>query len=168
MKIPRNPEFWSASVIILVTLLLMVVTYLRWFPLNFAIGPFRFTHWLSWIGTLVVVISTPIFYVLRRRYPKKNPIMTRTHLFGNLLSFMLISVHFAQQMSRSVHPEDKTGFTMYIVISILVASGFIHRFQLLGKSRLYPPHRNRFIHISMTTAAYIIVGIHILHNLGFL
>lgn len=164
----KNPEFFSALAIFLVTVLLMIVTYLRWLPLNFTVGPYRFTHWLSWIGTLSIAILTPAFYILRRRYPKRNMSLTRIHVFSNLFSFTLISTHFAQQMSRSVHPEDKTGLTMFIIVSILVVSGFLHKFQMLEKGRLYPPHRNRFLHISITTAFYIVVSIHILHNLGFL
>ena len=146
----------------------MIGTYLRLLPLNFALGPYRFTHWLSWLGTFLIAVLTPMFYIFRRRYPKRNMALTRIHIFSNLLSFTIISIHFAQQISRSIHPEDRTGLTMYIIVSILVASGFLQRFQILGKEGLYPPHRNRFLHISITTAFYIVIVIHILHNLGFL
>ena len=125
MKNSRNLEFWSALTIILVTVLLMIGTYLRWLPLNFTLGPYRFTHWLSFIGTLFIAVFTPMFYVLRRRYPKRNITMTRIHVFSNLFAFTLISIHFTQQMSRAVHPEDRTGFTMYLIVSILVVSGFL-------------------------------------------
>ena len=146
----------------------MISTYLRWLPVNFAFGPFRFTHWLSWIGSFLIAVLTPLFYLLRRRYPKRNTQMIRIHVFSNLFAFMLISIHFAQQMSRSVHPEDRTGLALFIIVSMLVASGIMHRFQLLEKGRLYPPHRNRFLHVSITTTFYIIIVIHVLHNLGFL
>ena len=168
MKHVRNLEFWLDSSILLVTFLLMIGVYFRWLPVNFALGPFRFTHWLSWIGTTLIAIFTPMFYVLRRRYPKRNLALTKIHVFSNLFSFMLISTHFAQQMSRSVHPEDNTGLVTFIIVSILVASGFLHRFQILEKGRLYPAHRNRFLHISLTSAFYIVIVIHILHNLGLL
>ena len=68
MKNLRNLEFWSALTIILVTILLMVGTYFRWLPLNFVIGPYRFTHWLSWVGTFLTAIFTPTFYIFRRHY----------------------------------------------------------------------------------------------------
>ena len=161
-------EFFLSLAIILVTVLLMIGTYFRWLPLNFAVGPYRFTHWLSWIGTLFIAIFTPMFYILRRRYPKKNVVMTSIHTFSNLFAFMLISIHVAQQFSRSVHPEDHTGLTIFIIVSILVVSGFLHRFQIPKKGTLYPPHRNRFLHVSLTTAFYIVIIIHILHSLGFL
>jgi len=168
MKFPRSTEFYLALTVLLITALLMAGTYLRWLPLNFALGQFRFTHWLSLIGTFLIAILTPIFYILRRRYPQRNASLTRIHVFSSLFSFMLISTHFAQQMSRSVHPEDRTGLTTYIMVFILVATGFLHKFQLLEKGGSYPPHRNRYLHVSITTAFYIIVIIHTLHNLGML
>jgi uncharacterized membrane protein YidH (DUF202 family) len=163
----RTPEFFLALAIILLTILLIIVTYLNLLPLNFTVGPYRFTHWLSWIGTLFIAIFTPTFYVLRRRYHNRNTVLTRTHIFSNLFAFSLISIHFAQQMSRSIHPEDRTGLTMYILVSILVISGFIQRFQLTARKGLDPPHRNRFLHISITTAFYVVVVIHVVHALGF-
>ena len=163
----RTPEFFSALAIILLTILLMIFTYRNILPLNFTIGPYRFTHWLSWIGTLFITIFTPTFYVLRRRRPNGNTVLTRTHVFSNLFAFSLISIHFAQQMSRSIHPEDRTGLTMYILVSILVATGFIQRFQITAKKGVYPPHRNRFLHISITITFYLVVVIHVVHALGF-
>ena len=168
MKYLKNAEFFLALTVLLITALLMVGTYLRWLPLNFTLGQFRFTHWLSLIGTFLIAILTPAFYILRRRYPKRNAQLTSTHVFSNLFSFMLISMHFAQQMSRSVHPEDNTGLATYIIVFILVVSGFLHKFQILEKGRLYPPHRNRYLHVSLTTAFYIVIVVHTLHNLGLL
>ena len=168
MRNPRNLEFWSALTLLLVTVLLMIGTYSRSLPLGFVLGPYRFTHWLSWIGSFAIALFTPIFHYLRRRYTNRFLTLVRIHVFSNLFSFMLISTHFAQQLSRSVHPEDRTGLTMYILVSLLVVSGFLHRFQILGKGRLYPPHRNRFLHVSITTAFYIILIIHVLHNVGIL
>ena len=168
MRNPRNLEFWSALTLLLVTVLLMIGTYSRSLPLGFVLGPYRFTHWLSWIGSFAIALFTPIFHYLRRRYTNRFLTLVRIHVFSNLFSFMLISTHFAQQLSRSVHPEDRTGLTMYILVSLLVVSGFLHRFQILGKGRLYPPNRNRFLHVSITTAFYIILIIHVLHNVGIL
>ena len=168
MKSLRSAEFYLALTVLLITALLMVGTYFRWLPFNFALGQFRFTHWLSWIGTFLIAILTPMFYILRRRYPKRNVPLTRAHVFGNLFSFMLISIHFAQQMSRAVHPEDNTGLTTYIIVFILVVSGFLHKFQILEREKVYPPHRNRYLHVSITTAFYIVIVIHTLHNLGLL
>lgn len=168
MKSPRSTEFYLALTILLITAVLMAMTYFRWLPLNFRIGPFRFTHLLTLIGTFLIAILTPMFYILRRRYPQRNASLTSIHVFSNLFSFILVSIHFAQQMSRSVHPEDNTGLATFILVFILVVTGFLHKFQLLEKGRLYPPHRNRYLHVSLTTAFYIVVIIHTLHNFGVL
>ncbi len=167
MKASRS-ESVSVMALLLGTGLVMVGMYLRWLPLNFAVGPYRFTHWLSWIGTLAIALLTPAFYTLRRRYPRRNPALTRLHIFSNLISFLFIALHFAQQMSRSTHPEDRTGLSLFLLVAILVASGVLHKFQILEVGGRYPPHRNRFLHVSITTAFYIVVSIHVLHNLGFL
>jgi len=167
MKLLKDLDFWSAFVIILVTICLMVATYLRWFQLNFFVGPFRFTHWLVWIGTLYIAFVTPAYYVLKRRYPKRLKALVKIHVFGNLLAFMLVSIHFAQQIGRppQFFPDLGTGLALYIITFILVATGFLHRFHLLKSVN---PHLNRFMHISITMSFYIVIGIHILQGLEIL
>lgn len=167
MKLLKDLDFWSAFVIILVTIYFMVATYLRWFQLNFFIGPYRFTHWLGWIGTLFIAFFTPTYYILKRKRPKKFKALLKIHIFGNLISFMLISIHFAQQIGRPPRffPDLGTGLALYIVTFILVITGFLHRFQIIKRIR---PHLNRFIHVSITLSFYIIIGIHILQGLEIL
>lgn len=163
-----NPEFWAALSILLATVLLMIYIHFRSFPLNFVFGAYSLTHWFSFIGSFVIAVFTPIFHYLKRRYTQRFLTIVRIHVFSNLFSFMLISIHFAQQLSRSVHPQDRTGLTIYIVVSILVASGFLQRFRILEKERVYPPHLNRSLHVSITTAFYIILVIHVLHTVGII
>jgi len=167
MKLLKDLDFWSAFVIILVTIYLMVATYLRWVQLNFFVGPFRFTHWLVWIGTIYIAFVTPVYYVLKRRYPKRLKALVRIHVFSNLLAFVLVSVHFAQQIGRppQFFPDLGTGLALYFIMFILVATGFLHRFHLLKSVN---PHLNRFMHISITMSFYIIIGIHILQGLNIL
>lgn len=167
MKYWRDVEFWLAVVIILVTFPLSVATYLRWFQLNFFVGSFRFTHWLSWIGTLFIALFTPAYYVLKRRYPKKLKVLLKIHIFGNLISFLLISIHFAQQVGRppEFFPDLGTGLALYIVMPFLVASGFLHRFQIL---KTIKPHLNRFFHVAITLTFYMVILVHILEGLNVL
>jgi len=171
-KILKDPNFWLASGIILITTCLSAATFLRWFNLRFKIGPFYFTHLLSWIGTLFIAFYTPIYYAVKRRNPTKIKTLIKIHVFGNLIAVMLISIHYAQQMGRppQFYPELGTGLTLYIVMFILVATGFLHRFQILNRLGVTSgvlPHQNRFIHIAVTLSFYITIIIHILHNLGF-
>jgi hypothetical protein len=167
MKNLRNVSFWQGVIILLVTIYVSIATYYRWFNLRFQIGPFYFTHWLSWIGTLFIAVFTPVYYVLKRRRPKLLPKLVLIHMFGNLLSFMLISIHYAQQVGRPprFYPDLGTGLALYLTTAILVISGFLHRSQILVSSI---PHQNKFIHISLTSAFYLVIVIHILQGLHIL
>ncbi len=162
----KDLYFWATLLVILGTICLMVATYLRWFRLNFFVGPFRYTHWLSWIGTLFIAFFTPVYYVLKRRYARKAKALLGTHVVGNLLAFMLISIHFAQQIGRSpqFYPELGTGLILYIVMIIMVATGVLQRFQIVKSLGRYW----RFIHRSVVISFYLIIITHILHGLNIL
>jgi hypothetical protein len=167
MKLLKDSNLGVSSVLIVTTIILSIAAYLRWIQLNFFVGPLRFTHWLVWIGTLFVAVYSPAYYFLKRRFPTRIQALLKIHVFGNLFSFMLVSIHFAQQIGRppQFYPDLGTGVALYIVMLVLVASGFLHRFQIL---RTFKPHLNRFLHISVTISFYIIILIHILQGIGFL
>ncbi len=171
MKTLKDAGFWLALITILVTVCLSVGTYLRWLPLSFRIGELFFAHWLGIIGFLFIGIYTPTYYALKRRYSKRIKNLVGIHVFGNLLSFMLISIHTAQQLGRppQFYPDLGTGLAVYIITLILVATGFVHRYGLLASLGKYQmPHRNRFTHVALTLSFYIVVIVHALRNLGFL
>lgn len=165
MKLSKNLTFWFGLLLILITIYLSLATYFRWLDIRFRIGPYFLTHWLSWAGSLFIAFFTPIYYALKRRIPKLLPQLIMIHMFGNLFSSMFISMHFFQQISRpsQFYPDLGTGVALFAVILILVTSGFLHKFHIL-KSMV--PHQNRFIHISITTAFYIVIIIHILQGIG--
>jgi len=172
-KLLEDLNFWAAIIILLITTFLSVATFLRWFNLRFQIGPFSFTHWLGWIGALFIAFYTPIYYVLKRRNPQLVKTLIKIHVFGNLLSGMLISIHYAQQMGRPAefYPDLGTGLILYIVMFILVATGFLHRFGMLeklGRYRVFLPHQNRYLHIAITLTFYIVIIVHVLRNVGIL
>jgi len=169
----KDLNLWVALTIILVTTILSIATFFRWLHLRFQVGPFYFTHWLGWIGALFIAFYTPIYYILKRRNPKLVKTLIKIHVFGNLIAVMLISIHYAQQMGRPAqfYPELGTGLTLYIVMFILVATGFLHRFGILGKLgryRIILPHQNRFLHIAITLTFYIVIIVHALRNMGVL
>lgn len=172
-SILKDNNFWIAIGIILITTYLSIATFLRWFNLRFQVGPFYFTHWLAWIGVLFIALYTPIYYVLKRRNPRLVKTLIKVHVFGNLLAVMLISIHYAQQMGRPAqfYPDLGTGLVLYIVMFILVASGFLHRFGILVKFeriRFFLPHQNRYLHIAITLTFYTVIIIHALRNMGIL
>ena len=108
----------------------------------------------------------PIISMLKRRYLSKFVALFRVHVFGNLLAFLLISVHFAGQISRPAefYPDLGTGLALYIIMLLLVATGFTHRFQLISRIK---SQTRKFVHVGLSFSFYIIIGIHILHGLGF-
>ncbi len=164
----KETAFWIALALLAVTAVLMLAILLDWISVSFFVGPIRFNHLLGWLGAFYIAVVTPFFYVLKRRHPSRFKLLRDFHVFGFLAAFMLVSVHFAGQMSRppQAFPELGEGIALYVTVTTLVLSGFLHRFQLLpvkpGKARA--PHMNRSLHVSLTTAFYIIVTVHVLVN----
>lgn len=167
MKILRSLEFWASLSIIIATVCLMVVDNLGWVHFGFFFGPFRANHWFVWIGTLYIAFAVPIISISKRRYPSRFTTLFRVHVFGNLLAFLLVSLHFAGQIGRpaAFYPRLGTGLALYIIMILLVATGFTHRFQLIPRIK---SQTRRFVHVGLTFSFYTIIGIHILHGLGLL
>jgi len=167
MKNLKSLEFWAALSIIIATVCLMVADNLGWIHFGFFVGPFRANHWFVWIGTLYIAFTVPIISMLKQRYLSKFLALFRVHVFGNLLAFLLISLHFAGQINRPAefYPDLGTGLALYIIMLLLVATGFTHRFQLIPRIK---SQTRKFVHVGLSFSFYIIIGIHILHGLGFL
>jgi hypothetical protein len=167
MKILKNKEFWAALSIIVAAICLMVMVNLGWIRFVNPIGPFRVMHWFVWIGTLYIAFVVPIIAILKKRLPTRYMTLFNFHVFGNLLAFVLVSLHFASQISRSPtsYPQLGTGLALYIIMILLVATGFTHRFQLIPQIK---SQTRKFIHVGLTFSFYIIIGIHILHGLNFI
>ena len=167
MKLLKNVEFWIALSIISATVCLIVVDNLGLIHFGFFIGPFRANHWFVWIGTLYIALSVPIIAILKKRYLGKFLALFRVHVFGNLLAFLLISLHFIGQISRPAefYPDLGTGLALYIIMLLLVATGLIHRFQLIPQIK---SETRKFFHVGLSFSFYMIIGIHILQGLGFL
>jgi hypothetical protein len=163
MKVSKDLGFWFGLLIVFLTIYLSLATYFRWLDIRFRIGPYYFTHWLSWTGSLFIAFFTPLYYILKRTKPNLLRVLIQIHMYGNLLSFMFISTHFFQQISRPprFYPDLGTGLALYITMLFLVTTGFLHRFQILTGST---SHQNRFIHISITLTYYVIIFIHILQG----
>lgn len=143
----------------------MFAYYNRWFSLAYTVGPFRAIHYLAFAGTLYIAISVPIIAYFKHRYPQKYGILTKTHMFMNLIAFLLISLHFAGQIGRpaSSYPELGTGLALYIAMTLQVLTGLFYRF---NEKRFLKPMTNRFLHIGLALVFYIVIIIHVLHGLG--
>ena len=167
MPIKKEKDFWAASAIIITTIILMISVSLHWLRLGFLIGPFRLNHWLVLIGTFYVVFSVPIIVLLKKRLPTKRWILLRLHVFGNLIAFTFVSVHFASQVNRPTasFPNLGTGVVLYAAMVLLVATGISQRFQIISRIR---PQTYRFLHTSSAVVLYLTIVVHILHGLGIL
>ena len=163
----KDSEFLLALSIVIVAALFMVATYLHWINASFFVGPLRFSHWLAILGTSYIAIDTPAFVILKRFYPEKFKGLLRYHIFGNLLFFTLISIHFAGQLGRSVafYPTLGTGLAIYIAMTLEVISGFAERFPLIKQI----DHKtNQFIHASLVMVFFLVIIFHVLTALGIL
>jgi hypothetical protein len=143
----------------------MFAYYNRWFSFAARVGPYRIIHYIAFAGTLYIAFGVFAFYLLRRRSPKRGSALLGTHIFGNLLSFLLVSLHFAGQVGRPAefYPEFGTGLTLYIAMLVLVVSGLFLRF---GAQISY--QTKRFFHAGTSLGFYIIIFIHILHGVGII
>ena len=165
LKFLKQIEFWAALSIIVATVVLMILDRQRVFFIGYYVGPFRLSHWLVWIGTLYIAFIVPTIAFLKKRHPKRYMPLLRIHVFGNLIAFLLISLHFLAQISRptAVFPQLGTGLALYIDMVLLVGTGFTHRFELIPQIK---SQTRKFIHVGLTYSFYIIIVIHILHGLN--
>ena len=111
------------------------------------------------IGGFWIAVVTPVYVVLKHRRPTRIKAWVRMHMFGNLVAFMLISVHFTYWIISVSFIG--TGFALFVATLTLVVTGLLQRFNIMQSSRRYI----RFIHVSMTTAFYLILAIHILSHM---
>lgn len=166
LRYSRNSEFWLSLIILLVTFIASYVFFISWYNFTFFVGPYLFSHWFSLIGFLSVSIFLPIYYILRRRRPQNSKLLLRIHVFGNLFSFFLISLHFAQHLGRlaAVFPYRGTGIVSFLITGIVVVTGFLERFRITGKQTRYIKNIHRY----MTVFFYLIIILHILHGFNII
>ncbi|MEJ2241395.1 MAG: hypothetical protein P8Y18_04555, partial [Candidatus Bathyarchaeota archaeon] len=145
----RNSELLVALSIIVTTLFLMIADNLRVIHFGYFVGPLRANHWFVLLGTFYVAITVPIIAKLKQKHSSKFLTLFRLHVFGNLLAFLLISLHFAGQVSRPAefYPDLGTGLTLYIVMILLVATGFTHRFNLIPQIK---SQTRKYVHIGLS------------------
>jgi hypothetical protein len=167
MGTTKDKDFWAATAILIITIAAMLVVILHYVRIGFFVGPLRLNHWLVLVGTIYVAIAVPVIAILKESHPQRHETLFRTHIFGNLLAFMLISLHFASQISRPAtsYPELGTGIFLYTAMILLVGTGFLQRFQLIPRIK---PQSYRFAHIGSAFAFYLIIVVHILHGLAIL
>ena len=168
MKISQHIDLLLTSLIVVLLVIFSFAAYSRLLILSFFVGPMRFSHWLSIIGTAYIAVAVVLFVVLMRSQNANRKRLLRFHIFGNLLFFALISLHFASQVSRPSIPDLGTGLAMYIAMGLQVATGFTQRFSPQSPllSKLFNAKTNMFIHAGLVLVFFIVILFHVLHGFG--
>ncbi len=120
------------------------------------LGPFPFRHWMGIIGSLWIAAFTPVFVFLKLRNLTYAKEMLSVHVLGNLVAFTFICVHFTYRISNAYFIG--TGLALFTAVFIPVTTGFLQRFYPTKRAYKYL----RFLHMSTTTAFYLILVFHIL------
>ena len=157
-------QYRLAVALLVATIVLTIGTYVRWWDLYVPLGPVTLVHLLVIVGAAYVLVFVPVYSYAKRHSRDARVPLLKAHVFGNLAAFLLISVHFAQQLGRTDQgaPLAGTGLAAYILVAIIVATGFMQRFGIS------PAHRGtwRFIHIGLALSLYVVVIVHAARNFG--
>lgn len=155
-----------ALALIVVTVGLMIAVGVRAIDLHFFVGPWFLHHWITWAGSFFIAIFTPVFYVLKRQRGRNiNPLLL-VHVFGGLLSALLISLHFTQHVTRPAefYPDLGTGVVLYAALVFSAVTGIFMRYRIAsGGMREW-----RLIHVGAAGAFYIAIVMHVLTGLNIL
>ena len=162
----RDVYFWIVILVLVLADYFFVGTYLDWFDFGVFVGQYRLNHWLGWIGFLFILLYIPLFFTFKRKYVEKIRLFLGIHVLGNLLAYLLITIHFAAQISRPAqfYPDLGTGIALQVFMITLVLTGFLLRFNIISRFR----RTWRFLHTSSVTALLVIILIHILHGIQLL
>jgi hypothetical protein len=163
----RNWALIVSIIILVLTVFLMISYYGRIFSFAARVGPLRIIHYVAFAGTLYIAFGVVLFAYLKRKNPSNYKALVGIHGLGNLVAFLLISIHFAGQVGRPAdfYPTFGTGLALYITMITLVSTGMLLRFRF---AQSFNPATNRFIHSGLAFAFYIVILVHILHGLGII
>jgi hypothetical protein len=162
----RKLDFWISLIILVFAVVFSVVAYVSWFELLFFVGSLFFVHWLGLAATIFIAVFVPIYYVLKRNKPRKIKTLLRIHVIGNLLGFLLVSVHFSQNIGRlaGFYPRLSDGFVLFLVMAVIVATGIIERFS--GKPNFIK--YTKPIHRYTVALFYLVVIVHTLQGFNII
>lgn len=162
----KNKSYLAETIYLILIIIITILIFLDFIDTGFFLGPLRFSHWMGIIGAVFIMFFAPLFYFLKRRYPKQYKILMNIHVFGFTTSFLLVSIHFAGQLSRPLqfYPDLGAGLALYIIVVILVGTGYLFRYYPFKSKGRIPPHFNRTLHVSLISGLYIVMIVHVLLN----
>ena len=151
--------------LLLATLILSIFSFIFWYELTFFVGYYLFIHWLGLIATLFIVVSIPVHFILKRLQSRKYRQILRFHTLGNLFAFMLISIHFTQNVGRLSGSIQRLGmgFFLYLILILIVATGILHYYQIDKYLKSI-----RVIHKYTVIVFYLVMTLHLLQGFNIL
>ena len=164
----KKPLVLSAAAIIAVIIVVVALVFLRVFRIPFfQVSVFGVSHsavhWIGWVGTLFIAFATPVYPVVKRRHPHSIGKALYLHVVGNLVAVLLVSIHFAHQVTipASSYPVLGTGVVLYAAMVLLVASGMV---LVSGAGKKLIKHV-RFLHPAFALTFYTVIVMHIIHGI---
>ncbi len=158
----------TASAIIAVTIVVVALIFLRVFRLpsvqiNMLGASNSLVHLFGWVGTLYVAFAVPVYPIVKRKFPRHLRVTLNIHMIGNLLAVLLVSIHFAHQVTRpdNNYPDLGTGVVLYATMILLVATGYA---LYSGLSKRFSK-QVRFLHPALALTFYIVIVMHIIHGI---
>lgn len=165
MKNYLSLESGFVVVLLLATIILSIFSFFFWYDLTFFVGYYLFIHWLGLIATLFIVVSIPVHFILKRLQSRNYKQILRFHTLGNLSAFMLISIHFTQNVGRLAGSIQRLGmgFFLYLILILIVATGILHYYQINKYLKSI-----RVIHKYTVIVFYLVMTIHLLQGFNIL
>ncbi|MBD3188414.1 hypothetical protein GF325_16400 [Candidatus Bathyarchaeota archaeon] len=169
-RLIRNPSFLIETIYLIIITIITLLVAFDYIDTGSFLGPLRVSHWFGIIGAAYMVFYTPFFYIFKRKSPNYYKLLMHFHVFGFTTAYLCISIHFAGQIGRPLqfYPDLGGGLALYIITSLLVATGYLHRYHpikiMKGKGKYVPSHVNRVLHVSLLSGLFIILFIHALIN----
>jgi hypothetical protein len=164
----KRPSFWIALTIIAVAAIAVFIVYLGiaripFFLIDILGAQNSLIHWLGWAGSLIILATTVSYSIMKRVRHKASGRLLRFHAFGNLLGFLLISIHFIHQVTRpaSSYPVLGTGIVLYSAMLILVITGFTTYFIVKPAWVRY----YKFLHPAAAFTLLLVIVMHIIHGI---
>jgi len=120
-------------------------------------------HWIGWIGTIYVAFATPFYPIIKRKYPQHVNKILNIHVLGNLLGILLVSIHFANHVTRPsyAYPDLGTGLVLEATMILLLVTGFVI---VSGIGRKFFK-QTRFLHPAFSVTFYTVIVMHIIQDL---
>ena len=153
----------TGIIIVVVALIFLRIWRLPFFQYEILGITHSSVHWMGWIGSLYLAIATPVYPIIKRKYPRQLNTSLNVHVVGNLLGVLFVSIHFAQQVTRpaSNYPDLGTGIVLYVAMILLWASGMV---MVSGIGKRFSK-QIRFLHPAYAVTFYTVIVMHIIQDL---